>query len=67
MPRDFDINGVYLPPSLVAGVLGVILAVITARILDRYRLTRLISQPSVTFLSICVLYTVLIGTFVIPT
>lgn len=66
MPKDFDINGVYLPPSLVAGVLGVLLAVATARILDRYRLTRFIAQPSVSFLSICVFYTVLIGTFVIP-
>ena len=67
MPHEFAIGGIYFPPLLIAGILGVAAALVTARLLDRYRLSRLFFYPPLVFLSLMVLYTVLIGTLVIQT
>ena len=37
IPSEFAVGGVYLPPLLVAGCLGVLLAYWTAGLLNRYR------------------------------
>ena len=65
MPHEFAIGGIYFPPLLIAGILGVGAAFATARFLDRYRLSRHFFYPPLVLLSLMVLYTVLIGTFVI--
>ena len=65
MPHEFVIADVYMPPLLVAATLGVIAAVITTRQLNRYRLSRYFFYPPLVQLSLAVIYTVLIGTFVI--
>ena len=65
MPHDFDVSGVYMPPLLVAGFLGVLAAVITARLLNRFRLSKYFFYPPLVFLALSVIYTVLIGTFVV--
>lgn len=67
VPREFDLFGVYLSPLLVAVVLAVALAVITAHALNRYRLSRFIAQPALAFIAIVAIYTTIIGTFLIPT
>ena len=64
-PHEIAIGGVYLPPLLIASLLGVIAAVVTARALNRYRLSRYFFYPPLVFVAITVIYTVLIGTFVI--
>ena len=64
-PHEIAIGGVYLPPLLVAAVLGAIAAVVTARQLNKYRLSRYFFYPPVVFVAMTVIYTVLIGTFVI--
>lgn len=61
-PSEFTIAEVYLPPLLVASTLGLFAAVFTARLLNRYRLSRYFASPSLAFMSILVIYTVLIGT-----
>ena len=40
IPHEFTIAGVYLPPLVIAGVLGVAAAALTALALNRYRLSR---------------------------
>ncbi|UCC89990.1 MAG: DUF1656 domain-containing protein, partial [Anaerolineales bacterium] len=40
MPHEFAIGGVYMPPLLIAAIFGTIAAVVTARLLNRYRLSR---------------------------
>ena len=65
IPHEFAIGGVYMPPLLVAGFLGAVAAFITARLLNRYRLSRYLFYPPLVFLSLAVIYTVFIGTFVI--
>jgi hypothetical protein len=66
IPHEFTIGGVYFPPLLIAGILGLTAAVLTARLLNRYRLSRYFFYPPLVFLALAVIYTGLIGTFIIP-
>jgi hypothetical protein len=66
VPIEFAIGGVYFPPLLIAGILGVLAAALTAMLLNRYRLSRFFFYPAVVFLALATLYTALIGTFIIP-
>lgn len=65
IPHEFAIGGVYMPPMLVAGLLGVVAALYTARLLNRYRLGKYFFYPPLVTLALMVIYTVLIGTFMI--
>ena len=65
IPHEFAIGGVYMPPLLVASVFGVIAAVVTGRLLNRYRLSKCFFYPPVVSLALMIIYTVLIGTFII--
>ena len=66
IPHEFTIGEVYLPPLLIAGILGVALAMLTAIALNRYRLSRFFFYPPLVFFALAVIYTGLIGTFLIP-
>jgi len=66
MPHEFAIGGVFLPPLLIASFLGVIAALVTARLLNRYRLSKYFFYPPLVFLALMIIYTVLIGTLIIP-
>ena len=66
IPKEFTIGGVYFPPLLIAGILGVTVAVLTAMLLNRYRLSRYFFYPPLVFVALAVIYTVIIGTFIIP-
>ena len=66
IPKEFTIGGVYFPPLLIAGILGVVAAVLTAMLLNRYRLSRYFFYPPLVFVALAVIYTGLIGTFIIP-
>ena len=66
IPHEFTIGGIYFPPLLIAGILGVLAAALTAMLLNRYRLSRYIYNPPLVFLALAVIYTGLIGTFLIP-
>ena len=65
MPHEFAIGGVYLPPLLIACILGVLAALVTARLLNRYRLSKYFYYPPLVFVALMVIYSVLFGTFVI--
>jgi hypothetical protein len=66
IPHEFAIGEVYFPPLLIAAVLGVLAAVLSAQVLNRYRLSRYFFYPPLVFLSLSVVYTILFGTFLIP-
>ena len=66
VPSEFAIGGVYVPPMLIAALLGMLLALLTAKLLDRYRLSRFFFYPPLVYVALIMIYTVLIGTFVIP-
>jgi hypothetical protein len=66
MPHEFAIGGVYMPPLLIAAILGTIAAVATARLLNRYRLSRYFFYPPLVFVALAVIFTVLLGAVLIP-
>ncbi len=66
VPIEFAIGGVYFPPLLIASILGVVVAVMTAFLLNRYRLSRFFFYPPLVFLALAIIYTGVIGTFIIP-
>jgi len=65
IPHEFAIGEVFMPPLLVASLLGLLAAMVTAHLLNRYRLSRFFFYPPLVFLSLMIIYTVLIGTFII--
>jgi hypothetical protein len=65
IPSEFAIGGVYMPPLFVAGILGTLLALLTARLLNRFRLSRYFFYPPLVFVALTVIYTVTVGTFLI--
>ncbi len=66
IPSEFVIGGVYFPPLLIAGFLGVVAAWLTAQLLNRFRLSRFFAYPPVVLLAMVVIYTVVFGTLLIP-
>jgi len=66
IPHEFTISGVYFSPLLIAAFLGVMAAALTAISLNRYRLSRFFFYPPLVFVALAVIYTGLIGTFIIP-
>ena len=65
LPHEFVIGGVYMPPLLIAALLGALAALITVRLLNRYRLSGYFIYPPLVSLSFMIIYTIFIGTFVI--
>ena len=66
IPSEFAIGGVYFSPLLIASILGVSATWLVATLLNRYRLTRFFFYPPLVFLALAVLFTGVIGTFIIP-
>lgn len=65
IPSEFAVGGVFLPPLLVAGCIGVFVAYGTAHLLNRYRLSRWFFYPPLVFLALSIIYSVLIGTYLV--
>ncbi len=66
IPAEVEIFGVYVPPLLLAATLGAIAMTLTVSFLNRRRLSRYFYLPDVVSLALAAIYTVIIGTFVIP-
>ena len=65
IPHEFAVGGVYIPPLLVASLLGLIATLVTGHLLDRYQLSKYFFYPPVVSLALTIIYTVFIGTFII--
>ena len=65
IPHEFAIGEVFMPPLLVAAFLGLLAAMVTARLLNRYRLTKYFFYPPLVFIALTIIYTFFIGTFII--
>ena len=66
MPYEFAVSGIYFPPLLIAGLLGLVAAVFTARLLNRYQLSRYFFYPPLVFVALMIIYTVFFGTILVP-
>ena len=65
VPREFFIGSVYLPPLLIASLLGVLAASFTVSVLNRYRLSRFFFYPPLAYAAMAVIYIGFFGTFVV--
>jgi len=65
IPHEFAIGGVFMPPLLIASVLGVLVTLVMAHFLNRYRLSRYFFYPPLVFLALMVINTTVIGSFII--
>lgn len=66
IPSEVEFLGVYFPPLLPASLLGAAAAAATAYALNRIRLSRFFYYPPIVFLALAVIYTGMIGSFIIP-
>ena len=66
VPMEIAIGGIYFPPVMFAILLGVLLAGIAARLLNKLHLTRFIWHPPLFFVALAVVCTRLVGLFIIP-
>ena len=66
IPMEISIGGIYFPPIMFAILLGVLLASIIAKLLNRFNLTRFIWHPPLFFLALAVVCTRVVSIFFIP-
>jgi len=66
IPTEVNIGGVYISPLFLAGIVGVLLAWLVTMGLNRFRLSRFFMFPQLVFLALATIFTVLIGTFILP-
>lgn len=61
IPHEFDFfGGIYLAPALVATIIGVVLAILTAKILNKYHLAKYFSNIPLVFIAMIVIFTLLV-------
>lgn len=63
VPHELSIGEVYFSPLLMSSLLGIAAALLTARLLDRHRISRYFANPPAVVIAISIIYTILIGTF----
>jgi hypothetical protein len=66
IPGEIALGGIYFPPVLFATLLGVLLAGLLTRLLNRLNLTRFIWHPPLFFVALAVVCTRLVDLFIIP-
>ena len=65
-PHELYIGEVFFPPMLLDAVLGLAAALLTARLLNRFRLSLYFYHPSLVLIALAVIYTGLFSIFLLP-
>jgi hypothetical protein len=66
IPHEVYVGEVFFPPMLFDATLGLFAAVITAWLLNRFRVSRYFYHPSLVLISLAMIYTGLFSVFLIP-
>ena len=66
VPKELDVWGIYLPPLTASAILGTLAMILTAYLLNRYRLSRFFVAPQLVFIAVAAIYTCFIGKYLIP-
>ena len=66
IPHELRVGEVFFPPMLLDAVLGLAAAWLTARLLNRFRLSRYFYHPPVVLIALAVIYTGLFSMFLLP-
>jgi hypothetical protein len=64
IPIEFNVAGIYMPPLLIAGVIGLIMAMLTARYMNRTRLSRHFFYPPLVFVALTLIYSFAVETVI---
>jgi Protein of unknown function (DUF1656) len=65
-PHEIYVGEVFFPPMLLDAVLGLAAAWLTARLLNRFRLSRYFYHPPLVLIALTVIYTGLFSIFLLP-
>lgn len=65
IPSELPVGGMYVPPALLLGLLGLAAAWVVTKILNRTRLSRFFWNPPLAFLAIWALMSAVIGLFLL--
>ena len=65
IPYELNLGDVLFPPMLLAGILGLVAAWLTARLLNRFRLSRYFYYPPLVLIALTMIYIGLISIFLI--
>ena len=66
IPHELRVGEVFFPPMLLNAALGLIAAAITARLSNRFRVSRYFYYPPLVLIALTVIYTGLFSIFLIP-
>jgi hypothetical protein len=66
IPHELYAGEVFFPPLLLDAALGLVAATITARLSNRFRMSRYFYHPSLVLISLAVIYTGLFSIFLFP-
>ena len=66
IPHELRVGEVFLPPMLFDVALGLVAAAITARLSNRFRVSRFFYYPSLVLIALTVIYTGLFSIFLVP-
>jgi Protein of unknown function (DUF1656) len=66
VPHELYIGEVFYPPMLFDAVLGLLAAMITARLSNRFRVSRFFYAPPLVLIALTVIYTGLFSIFLLP-
>jgi len=66
IPMEISIGGLYLPLIMIAILLGLLLAGVVTKLLNRFNLTRFIWHPPLFFVALSVICTWFVDLFILP-
>ena len=66
IPREIYLGEIFFPPMLLDAALGLVAASLTARLLNRFRVSRYFYHPPLVLIALAVLYTGLFSIFLVP-
>jgi hypothetical protein len=66
IPHELRVGEVFFPPMLFDAALGLVAATLTARLSNRFRISRYFYYPSLVLISLTVIYTGLFSIFLLP-
>ena len=66
IPHELRAGEVFFPPMLLDAALGLVAAAITARLSNRFRVSRYFYYPPLVLIALTVIYTGLFSVFLIP-
>ena len=66
IPHELRVGEVFFPPMLLDAALGLVAATITARLSNRFRVSRYFYYPPLVLIALTVIYTGLFSIFLFP-